>query len=94
MHARPVMRFVDVASRFGADVWVSNVSRGGRRLNGKSAMELMLLEATQGTLLRIEAEGVDSPAAVETLARLVLGGFQPPTHTDGRSEEPSARNEA
>lgn len=77
LHARPVMRFVDVASTFQSAVSVTNVSRGGRdTVDGKSAMQMMLLEATQGNKLRIEAKGDDAPAAVDALAGLVAGGFQ------------------
>ena len=75
LHARPVMRFIDVASRFQSKVTVANVSRRGEKVDGKSAMQMMLLEATQGCLLRIEACGADAAAAVEALATLVDSGF-------------------
>jgi phosphotransferase system HPr-like phosphotransfer protein len=35
----------------------------------------MLLEATQGTVLQIVAEGPDATSAVSTLAELVESGF-------------------
>ena len=84
MHARPVMRFVDLASRFQSSITVANVSRRGEKLDGKSAMQLMLLEATKGNILRIEAEGPDASNAVAALAGLVEDGFpvatpQPPS---------------
>lgn len=75
LHARPVMRFVDLASTFQADILVSNLSRRGERVDGKSAMQMMLLEATAGCVLRIEAIGPDGQAAVDALAELVEGGF-------------------
>ena len=75
LHARPVMRFIDVASRFQSQVTVMNVSRRGERVDGKSAMQMMLLEATQGSLLRIEATGPDAAAAVAALAALIESGF-------------------
>lgn len=76
MHARPVMRFVDVASRFPCEVMVRNLNRNGDELDGKSAMSLMLLEASQGTRLWIAAEGDQAEAAVAALCRLVEGGFE------------------
>ena len=85
MHARPVMRFIDLASRYQSAISVANIS--GKRLervDGKSAMEMMLLEATQGAVLRIEARGPDATEAVDALAALVTAGFymespQPPS---------------
>ncbi len=76
LHARPVMRFIDVASRFQSKVSVANVSRRGETVDGKSAMQMMLLEASQGCVLRIEARGDDAEAAVEALVSLVSSGFR------------------
>ena len=76
IHARPVMRFIDLASRFQAKVTVSNVSRRGEKVDGKSAMQMMLLEASQGCVLRIESDGPDAEAAAQALAALVETGFR------------------
>ncbi len=75
LHARPVMRFVDLASRFQSRIMVTNVTRNGETVDGKSAMHMMLLEATKGCTLRIAACGADAEAAVTALAQLVRGGF-------------------
>lgn len=72
LHARPVMKFVDIASQFGAEI---RVKKGSRHVDGKNPMEMMLLEATKGTVLEIEADGEDAGAAVDALARLVEQGF-------------------
>jgi len=66
------MRFVDVASRFGSVVRVRNADR---EVDGKSPMEMMLLEAVQGTTLQILAEGEDAAQAVRDLADLVINKF-------------------
>ncbi len=75
VHARPVMRFVDVASTFQARVFVTNKTRSGEKLDGKSAMQMMLLEATQGCVIRIEARGENAQEAVSALTALVESGF-------------------
>ena len=75
LHARPVMRFIDVASRFQSKVSVMNITRRGEKVDGKSAMQMMLLEATQGCVLRIEANGSDAVAMVSALAALIESGF-------------------
>lgn len=69
------MRFVDLASSFRSKVTVTNVSRGDERLDGKSAMQLMLLDAPQGSIIRIEANGEDAAAAVAELTALIACGF-------------------
>jgi phosphocarrier protein HPr len=84
LHARPVMRFVDVASRFKATILVANVSGRAEPVDGKSAMQMMLLEATQGSVLRIDARGDDAEAAVAALAAVVQAGFgEMPPLVDG-----------
>lgn len=65
------MRFVDLAATFRSRIRVSNVTRNGDKLDGKSAFEMMLLEATQGNVLRIEARGPDANASVAALGDLV-----------------------
>lgn len=79
LHARPVMYFVDLASKYNSKVSVTNISRGEEKVDGKSAMEMMLLEATQGCVLRIEACGDDALEAVDALAALVGTGFSTKT---------------
>lgn len=75
LHARPVMRFVDLASTFASDVSVANVTRQGEQVDGKSAMQMMLLEASIDNVLRISARGHDASAAVDALATLVSSSF-------------------
>lgn len=66
------MRFVELSNRFRSDV---TVQRGKRNVDGKSPMEMMLLEATQGTELTLIAKGDDAEEAVGALATLVAEGF-------------------
>ena len=71
LHARPAMQFVDVANRFASTVVVHKESDGQVEVvDGKSVMQMITLGATQGTCLRIEADGDDAPAAVESLKKL------------------------
>ncbi len=72
LHARPVMKFVDLAAAYASTV---RVDKGSEVVDGKSPMEMMLLEAPQGTLLRIAAEGEDAEQVVEALVELVNHGF-------------------
>ena len=72
LHARPVMQFVDTASRFASEV---KVQRNDTIVDGKSPMEMMLLEATQGACLKLTARGPDAAQAIEALVALVEQGF-------------------
>ena len=72
LHARAAARFVHTASRFRSRV---TVSRSGTTMDGKSILGILLLAASQGTVLRLVAEGEDEAAAVEALSSLVEGGF-------------------
>ena len=69
------MRFVDVAQRFVADIQVVSLAKLHETVDGKSAMELMLLGATHGTRLRVTAQGPDAEEAVNALVALVGDHF-------------------
>ena len=75
LHARPAMQFVDVANQFDSAV---TVHKGGEEpcdADGKSVMQMIILAATEGTPLRIEADGADAQKAVDTLAQLFESKF-------------------
>ncbi len=72
LHARPVMRFVDLAAQFSSAI---RVRKGSTSVDGKSPMEMMLLEAGKGTALWVIADGPDARQAVEALAALINDGF-------------------
>ncbi len=74
LHARPVMKFVDLAATFQADIRVDK-GEGTEQVDGKSPMHMMLLAAPMGTSLRIMATGDDSEAALKALSDLVSSGF-------------------
>ena len=71
LHARPIMRFVDLAGTFRSRLRVRNVTRNGELLDGKSAFEMMLLEATFGNVLRLEADGPDAQSMIAALVELI-----------------------
>jgi phosphocarrier protein HPr len=71
-HARPAGLFVVTASRFRSSI---KVVSGKQTANGKSILSLMLLGATPGTEITIEARGEDEAEALNALAELVTGRF-------------------
>ncbi len=72
LHARPSAKITQVASKFAAEVWMS---KGGRRINAKSIMGVMMLAAAKGSTLVVEADGPDEDAAIEALLELIAAGF-------------------
>jgi phosphocarrier protein HPr len=72
LHARAAARFVHAASAFNARI---RVTRGGRDMDGKSIMGLLLLAAAQGSVITISAAGSDEEQALSALCALVARGF-------------------
>jgi phosphotransferase system HPr (HPr) family protein len=72
LHFRPIMQFVDTASRFSAHVTVHCEDRDA---DGRSPMELLMLMATQGTRIKVAADGADAAEALDALLALIEAGF-------------------
>jgi phosphocarrier protein HPr len=72
LHARPSAALTQAATRFKSSVWVT---KGTRRVNGKSIMGVMMLAAARGATLTFEADGPDEDAALAALLELVASGF-------------------
>jgi phosphocarrier protein HPr len=72
LHARAAAKFVHAASRFKSRI---HVGRDGRRMDGKSIMGILLLAASQGTVITITADGSDEGEAIAALCALVERGF-------------------
>jgi phosphocarrier protein HPr len=72
LHARASAKFVQTVEKFDADV---RVTRGNETVGGTSIMGLMMLAATPGTAITIEATGKDAAAVIEALAALIDSRF-------------------
>lgn len=58
LHARPASIFVRIANKFESDVMVR---KGSEKVNGKSIMGLLMLAASEGSVIEIEVSGPDAP---------------------------------
>ena len=67
-HMRPASAFAQLASQFQCSV---RVSKDEQTVNGKSALELMMLGAAQGVELTVEASGPDAQGALDALLPLL-----------------------
>jgi phosphocarrier protein HPr len=72
LHARASAKLTKLASSFASDV---QLSRGGRRVNAKSIMGVMMLAAGQGTEIEMEVDGADEAQATEAITALVNDKF-------------------
>ena len=72
LHARPAVKLVSVCSKY-----VSNVVLvvNGRRAEGRRLMAILLLSASMGTQILVQAQGPDEKEAVEAVSRLISNGF-------------------
>ncbi|MDX1514780.1 MAG: HPr family phosphocarrier protein [Gammaproteobacteria bacterium] len=72
LHARAAAKFVTLASGFSSQI---TIKRGGKEVNGKSIMGVMMLAAGKGTEIEICAEGGDAADAADKLVSLVEERF-------------------
>lgn len=75
LHARAASKLVSLANRFDAEVWIGV---GGREVNAKSILGVLMLAAAKGTTVSLRCEGAQGEAAYTALRELVEGGFGEP----------------
>lgn len=69
LHARPAALFVQVANKYNCDI---TIQKGKQKINGKSIMGIMMLEAGAGSKILITAVGEDAEEAMRELEGLLL----------------------
>jgi phosphocarrier protein HPr len=72
LHARASAKFVQTVERFDADV---RVMRGGETVGGTSIMGLMMLAASPGTSITVEATGKEAAEVIDALTTLITSRF-------------------
>ena len=72
LHARPAALFVEVASRYCSNVWIS---KDGVEVDGKSIMGILMLAAESGHEVVLKADGKDEVDAIDELEDLLEGKF-------------------
>jgi phosphocarrier protein HPr len=72
LHARASARFVQTVEKFDAEV---RVMRCGEIVGGTSIMGLMMLAASPGTKITVEATGREAAEVIEALAELIDSRF-------------------
>ncbi|MGB9800515.1 MAG: phosphoenolpyruvate--protein phosphotransferase [Thermanaerothrix sp.] len=87
LHARPAARFVQLASKFDAEILVTNLTNQKGPVSAKSLNALATLGALRDHRIRIMARGKQATEALEALRRLVEERFGEPA---GVLAEPKA----
>jgi phosphocarrier protein HPr len=72
LHARASAKFVQTVEKYEADV---RVMRCGETVGGTSIMGLMMLAASPGTSITVEATGQDAAEVIEALDALIRSRF-------------------
>lgn len=72
LHARAASKLVQEASRFGSKI---TIAKDGKTVDGKSIMSVMLLAASQGTMIDVSTEGPDEEEAMRAIADLINDYF-------------------
>ena len=72
LHARAAVKLVTVCSKYVSNVVIV---ANGRRANGRQLIAILLLSASMGATISIEASGPDEVEAVSAVTRLISNGF-------------------
>lgn len=72
LHARASAKLTKLAGSFTSEVWIS---RGERRVNGKSIMGVMMLAAGIGSQVELDTEGEQAQEALDALLALMADKF-------------------
>ena len=80
LHARPSAALTQLATRFSSEVFLT---KGTRRVNGKSIMGVMMLAAAKGSVIVVETDGKDEDKALDALVALISSGLGEETTEQG-----------
>ena len=72
LHARAAVTIVNEASKYAAEI---HFVKGDDRINAKSILGVMVLEAVKGTEIDIEVDGPDEDQAIEAILGLFRDKF-------------------
>jgi len=72
LHARAAAKLVALASNFASEI---SLQKGSRKINGKSIMGVMMLAASQHTIVNIVVTGEDEQQAMTEIENLFTNLF-------------------
>ena len=72
LHARPAGLMVETCNAFACDI---HFYKGTQKVNGKSMLGILMLAASKGNALAVEADGADEIQAIEAIKNLIDSQF-------------------
>lgn len=72
LHARASAKLTQIANQFNSDIWIE---KNEKKVNAKSIMGVMMLAASQGSIVIITTEGIDEIEALNSLSALINDFF-------------------
>lgn len=72
LHARAAAKLVALASNFASEI---SLQKGSRKINGKSIMGVMMLAASQHTIVNVVVTGEDEQQAMMEIEKLFNNFF-------------------
>ena len=75
LHARAASKLVATASRYEAKI---DINKDGQIADAKSIMSVLMLAASKGAYLDIEANGKDESDALDAICALINNRFDEP----------------
>jgi len=72
LHARASAKFVETAAKFRSEI---TVTKGDASVSGRSIMGLMMLAASIGTTIDLQAQGPDAKEALMAVMTLIAARF-------------------
>lgn len=75
LHARAAAKLVHTAARFKSDVKIGTIGKGADEVDAKSILGILLLAASNGSVITVTANGDDEQAALESIQRLIESKF-------------------
>lgn len=72
LHARAAAKFAKVAGEYDAEI---SVTRNGQTVSARSIMGLMMLAASTGSEIALDAVGSDAEAALDAICALIDDKF-------------------
>ena len=72
LHARAAAKLVTLCSRYVSEI---AIVANGRRANGRHFIAILLLSASMGVQMSVEASGPDEVEAITAVTRLITTGF-------------------
>lgn len=73
LHSRPADLFVRTAKLYSSSI---SVHKGEKSADAKNIIKVILLNVSQGTEIRVVADGDDEEQAVADLERLIVSNFE------------------